>query len=218
MKMGNNIPWEMRVNKFLFKYRTTPQSTAQETPSQLLMNRCIRTPISMLQADLRNRVETKQVRQAQDHDRRCKTRVFTPGDKVFTHCGGSKVEWLPGIIEAASGPLSYVIRLTDGRTVKRHVDHIRERHVDIPDPLSRSYAEPEIQTARPGGTTSIPTAMALPDDRVAPDAAMVPPDMPPAPDMPVPSPEKQASPIVPPVPRTSGRVRRVPDRFGSWTT
>ena len=218
MKMGNNIPWEMRVNKFLFKYRTTHQSTTQETPSQLLMNRCIRTPISMLQADLRNRVETKQVRQAQDHDRGCKTRVFTPGDKVFTHCGGSKVEWLPGIIEAASGPLSYVIRLTDGRTVKRHVDHIRERHVDIPDPLSRSYAEPEMQTARPGGTTSIPAAMALPDDRVAPDAAMVPPDMPPAPDMPVPSPEKQASPIVPPVPRTSGRVRRVPDSFGLWTT
>ena len=60
---------------------------------------------------------------------------------MFTHCGGSKVEWLPGIIEAASGPLSYVIRLTDGRTVKRHVDHIRERHVDIPDPLSRSYTD-----------------------------------------------------------------------------
>ena len=33
--------------------------------------------------------------------------------------------WLPGVIEERSGPLSYQIRLQDGRLVQRHIiDHI----------------------------------------------------------------------------------------------
>ena len=35
---------------------------------------------------------------------------------------GSK--WSTGVIEAVLGPLSYLIKLDDGRTIKRHIDHL----------------------------------------------------------------------------------------------
>ena len=134
-KMDESLPLEFRINKFLFKYRTTPQSTTQETPAQLLLNRSLRTPISQLQGDLKSRVELKQATQCASHDKRAKTHSFELGDSVFTHCGGQKIVWLPGVIDSVTGPLSYVIRLADGRSVKRHIDHIRKRHAgDIQQP------------------------------------------------------------------------------------
>ena len=35
--------------------------------------------------------------------------------------------WLPGCIIQKPGPLSYVIKLPDGRTIRRHHDHVRIR-------------------------------------------------------------------------------------------
>ena len=32
--------------------------------------------------------------------------------------------WMPGVIEKASGALSYQVKLKDGRIIRRHVDHI----------------------------------------------------------------------------------------------
>ena len=35
--------------------------------------------------------------------------------------------WLPSKVDKVTGPLSYVIELTDGSKVRRHVDHIKAR-------------------------------------------------------------------------------------------
>ena len=43
--------------------------------------------------------------------------------------------WLPGIISEVTGPVSYVIELTDGRTVRRRQDHVQRRHDVLPEPL-----------------------------------------------------------------------------------
>lgn len=63
---------------------------------------------------------------------------------------GSK--WLPGIIMQITGPLSYMIKLTDGRTLKRHVDHVLPRASDQEGPenlehnfQSQAHAVPCIQ-------------------------------------------------------------------------
>ena len=34
-------------------------------------------------------------------------------------------KWIPGVIVAQAGPLSYAVRLDTGVEVKRHVDHVR---------------------------------------------------------------------------------------------
>ena len=35
--------------------------------------------------------------------------------------------WIPGTVVKVTGPLSYVIKLQNGKTVRRHVDSMRER-------------------------------------------------------------------------------------------
>ena len=46
--------------------------------------------------------------------------------RIFSNI--SKQQWLPGIILKQSGPVSYVVRLTDGRVFRRHQDHVRLRY------------------------------------------------------------------------------------------
>ncbi|XP_045121989.1 uncharacterized protein LOC123510721 [Portunus trituberculatus] len=125
-----SVPWSVRINRFLFKYRNTPQSTTQQTPSQLLMNREVRTRLSMIQGDLTTKILRKQATQCEVHDKHARTRVFVEGDNVCTHFGGPKLEWVAGTILSKTGPLSYIVQLHDGRTVRRHVDHIRIRHLE----------------------------------------------------------------------------------------
>ena len=43
-----------------------------------------------------------------------------------------KNRWLPGCIIQKPGPLSYVIKLSDSRIIRRHYDHVRIRSsVDV---------------------------------------------------------------------------------------
>ena len=40
---------------------------------------------------------------------------------------GSSPRWIPGVIVSSTGPVSYTIKLEDGRVVRRHIDHVRDR-------------------------------------------------------------------------------------------
>ncbi|KAK4314476.1 hypothetical protein Pmani_014181 [Petrolisthes manimaculis] len=213
-KMEESLPRSVRLNRFLFKYRNTPQSNTQQTPSQLLMNREIRTPLSMIQGDLTTRILRKQEAQCKAHDGRVKTRYYIEGDQVYTHFGGPKFEWVPGTIQSATGPLSYIIKLVDGRVVKRHVDHIRSRHTTViprpnddevvPEPLLN---EPppcfpvEIPPHSPAPRVSVPRVSA-PGVTNSPDSSVQVPEM-----------TAPANITATPTPRRSGRIRHPPDRL-----
>ena len=49
-----------RVNIFLFKYRTTPQTTIGVSPAELLMGRKLRTHLDLLVPDIRGRMQMRQ--------------------------------------------------------------------------------------------------------------------------------------------------------------
>ena len=51
-------PLEVRVQRFLFKYRVTPQATTGVSPAELLMGRRIRTHLDLLYPDIQQRVRT----------------------------------------------------------------------------------------------------------------------------------------------------------------
>ena len=54
----------------------------------------------------------------------------------------SKEDWLPGTITRAMGPLSFEIQLFNGRTVRRHSDHLRPRTGDMfAQPPSRDWTD-----------------------------------------------------------------------------
>ena len=42
--------------------------------------------------------------------------------KIFTT---SKQEWISGNVQKATGPVSYLVMLSDGSTVRRHIDNIK---------------------------------------------------------------------------------------------
>ena len=56
--------------------------------------------------------------------KKSKPRNFAVGDSVLirNYRGGSK--WLPATVFSKSGPLSYTVELTNGSTVRRHIEQI----------------------------------------------------------------------------------------------
>ncbi len=53
------------------------------------------------------------------------------GSKVLAKNFSTGQAWLPGTISEASGPKSYIVETTDGRLLRRHVNHIRLCHSSL---------------------------------------------------------------------------------------
>ena len=119
---------EANLERFLFDYRITPQMTTGKTPSELLMNRKLKTRFDLIKPDLLATVRSQQMKQKFYHDKSVKERQFHAGDAVYTlYFRGNSSEWIPGTIKKATGPLSYIIQISDDRLVRRHIDQIRAR-------------------------------------------------------------------------------------------
>ena len=61
------------------------------------------------------------------HDRHAKDRQVNVGDPVYVTNFSSGPCWLPGVVVNKSGPVSFIVKLLDDRTVRRHQDHVRAR-------------------------------------------------------------------------------------------
>ena len=124
---------ETRISRFLFKYRMTPHTTTGISPAELLMGRQLRSHLSLLHPDfsLQNRVTNKQQNQKSHHDAHASKHHFTIGDTVFVCDFPSGKNWFPGTLTQSKGPLSFLIKLDDGRVIRRHIDHIRERSATV---------------------------------------------------------------------------------------
>ena len=66
--------------------------------------------------------------------------MFASGDKVYTKNFGQGQRWLPGVITEVTGPASFMVRLGDGRIIRRHQDHLRIRKNDI-----EIVSDPEVE-------------------------------------------------------------------------
>lgn len=51
-------PMEVRLSKFLFKYRVTPHTTTGRSPAELLMGRRLRTHLDLLHPDTSSKMES----------------------------------------------------------------------------------------------------------------------------------------------------------------
>ena len=60
------------------------------------------------------------------------TEYLRQGDTVFVRNFGSGGQtWLPGQIQETQGPVAYSVVLSDGRSVKTHIDNLRKRTIDV---------------------------------------------------------------------------------------
>jgi hypothetical protein len=80
--------------------------------------------LDLLKPNVSGRVEKKQYRHKQDHDRSVKSRVFSAGQQVYVKNNGTGPTWLKGKIKESTGPVSFRIQLEDGREWRCHQDHL----------------------------------------------------------------------------------------------
>ena len=97
------------------------------------MGHHLRTRLDLLLTDIRKKVFTEESKQKQRHDECCRDRQFNKGDAVWTrdfHSNTNNCE--PGILVERVDPVSFKVKLMDGQTFKRHLDHLYHR-LDSPN-------------------------------------------------------------------------------------
>ncbi len=104
----------------MFAYRVTPQSTMGVTPAELLLGRQPRTRLDLLKPNTANRVEFKQQQQKKSHDSHSRVRVFTVGDKAYAKNFTKGQRWLLCEVTEVTSPVSFIVKLLDGRIIRRH--------------------------------------------------------------------------------------------------
>ncbi|VDH98120.1 Hypothetical predicted protein [Mytilus galloprovincialis] len=109
---------ETRMAKFLFTYRLTPHATTAIAPAEMLMGRRPRSLLDLTYPNINSRVQQQTTRQKQSHDKTAQVRNFNVGDRTLIK---------------RTGPVSFVIELNDGRTVKRHQNQIRHKYDQYSD-------------------------------------------------------------------------------------
>ena len=130
-----------RIAKILFSYRLTPQSTTGISPSEILLGRQPRSRLDLLKPHTAEKVEKNQLNQKKHHDSRSVDRSLEAGDPVFVRNHQGRIKWLPGVIQQKTGPVSFEVKLTDGRIRRCHQDQVRKRTVDV---APKSDSTPEV--------------------------------------------------------------------------
>ena len=115
---------DMKLSRFLFKYRITPQTTTGFSPAELLFNRRLRSALTLLKPDRRAHVELRQTGGQFSK----KLRSFRVGDDVLAKNYGRRENWLPGKVVGILGATNYTVQLMDGNAVHRHIDQLLQNH------------------------------------------------------------------------------------------
>ena len=84
----------------------------------MMFNRPLRCHLDLLKPDIGATVQNRQIQQQLNHDVHSEDRKFQISDTVFVENFGHGSKWLAGIIEEIQGPLTYMVKLSDGRLVK----------------------------------------------------------------------------------------------------
>ncbi|KAI0213198.1 hypothetical protein LSAT2_001793 [Lamellibrachia satsuma] len=122
--MGGTV--ETKVPRFIFRYRNTPQSTTGLSPAEMLLGRRPHSHLDLMHPDIGQRVHQRQQKQVESHSVHAKDRTLRVGDTMYVMRTG-KTKWFRGVIVEQTGPVSFRVRLDDGRVVRRHVAHVRSQ-------------------------------------------------------------------------------------------
>ncbi|XP_048000242.1 uncharacterized protein K02A2.6-like [Leguminivora glycinivorella] len=130
-----NEKYVTALSRFLFMYRNTEHSTTKKEPAVALLGRRLRGRLDLLRPDTADVVHSAQRASEQRSEGRT-LRQAEPGAEVLVrdYARGAH-KWAEGQVLAREGPVSYVVRTSDGRTHKRHVDqlHFRKSRFTLSD-------------------------------------------------------------------------------------
>lgn len=120
---------QTQLSRFLFHYRLTPHTTTSVAPAELMLKQRPRSHMDLIVPSLKDKVVQQQQRQKSQHDKTTRQRTFRLDDLVMVRGfnKGLRDNWLPGTVVGTSSNQSYKIKLTKGKILRRHADHIRHR-------------------------------------------------------------------------------------------
>ena len=79
---------------------------------------------------MQKKVERSVQRQKDSHDQHARVQPsFKEGDKVYICSFSDGSRWIEGVVIKILGPLSYLVKISNGFEVKRHIDHMSSRTV-----------------------------------------------------------------------------------------
>ena len=133
------------VVDFLAMYRSTPQSTTNQTPSEILNNRRMRTKLDLLHPCNSETVKSQQ-RQKANYDATTKPRCFKVGDLVWARNFRGGKRWLSGVVTKQMGNVLYEVSVKDLNTTwRRHANQLRTRIEWIPETPSATVDMPQTE-------------------------------------------------------------------------
>ena len=98
----------------------------------------------LLRPPIQDNVLRKQAYDKQRHDTHVAARTFRTGDSAWALNFQGSPTWMPTVIESQLGPLTFTVRLSDGRLWKRHQDHLRERRPGETESVGVAQPRPEV--------------------------------------------------------------------------
>ena len=117
-----------KLQRWLFTYRITPQTTTGRTPSELLTGRKLASALDLLKPNVGRHVREHQSQMVKNSSKRHKKELEI-GNKVYIRNFGQGSYWLKGVIVNRHGPLTWLVRMNEGnRIIQRHANHIRKCH------------------------------------------------------------------------------------------
>ena len=155
---------DTRLARFLFHYRTTPNSTTGVSPAELLMGRKLKTHLDQLRPNLASTVYGRQQSQTMSHNKQTSERTFYPDDPVLKNYHNGPT-WLPGEV-LTGGPRNYKIKLSNGAVVRRHVDQMKKQSADSPNTSDTNDEfedfHPSVENSSTSETSSVENASSAP--------------------------------------------------------
>ncbi len=134
---------DLQLAKFLLSQHITPHVTTGRCPAEMLFNRKLKICLDRLHPDNYTKKEVLLEVEQMLARSSVRWRQFQVADTVGIRGFGVDRKWIPATIVAVSGPVSYVVYTSDGRTGKRHVDQIRRR---VDEVVPGDTSAPEIAT------------------------------------------------------------------------
>jgi len=120
---------ENRLYNFLSVYRVTPHATTAEVPADLILKRRTRTRLDLVRPLTQNRVLEKQDQDQQRHNAHAPFHAFYEEDSAWARNFRGVPRWLPGVIGQKLGPVTFTVRLADGRIWRRYQGQLKSSSV-----------------------------------------------------------------------------------------
>nr|XP_049466987.1 uncharacterized protein K02A2.6-like [Anopheles coluzzii] len=110
------------LDAFLLSYRSTPSSVLEglKSPAEIMFGSPMRTTLDLLRPPLAGGLTDSPVA--------AKRREFRPSDLVYVKCySRNGWSWTAGTIVSRIGNVMYTVRTVDRKTIRSHVNQLRER-------------------------------------------------------------------------------------------